>query len=315
MHQFLIRRAASLVVTLLAASLAIFLLMEIAPGDPAAIMLGLEARPDTLAALRAELGLDRPAWLRYLGWVGGMLSGDFGLSYTYRVPVGQLIAERMTITVPLALLAISFAAGFGIPLGLLAASQRGKAADHLALLFSQLGVAVPNFWIGLLLILGLALMLPIFPAGSFPGWSAGFFPALHALILPAVALGLPQAAILTRVTRTAVLEVLTEDYIRTARAKGLSRGAVLRRHALRNALIPVVTILGLQFGVLIAGAILVENVFALPGLGRLVYQGMSQRDLIVVESVSMLLAALVIMVNFTVDLAYGWLDPRLRIGR
>jgi peptide/nickel transport system permease protein len=315
MSVFLLRRFASLILTLLAASLAIFLVMEVLPGDPAAIMLGLEARPDTLAALKAELGLDRGMVERYFSWIFGFVTGDLGTSYTYRVPVSQLVLERMAVTLPLALLAILVSAGIGVPLGVLAASARGKPTDQIAQIFSQFGVAVPNFWIGLLLILTFALALGWFPAGSFPGWSNGIGGALHALILPAIALGLPLAAILTRVTRSSVLEVLTEDFIRTARAKGLSRRAVLRRHALRNALIPVVTILGLQFASLIAGAILMENVFALAGLGRLIYQAMSQRDLIVVESVAMIMAGFVILVNFLVDLAYGWLDPRLRAGR
>jgi peptide/nickel transport system permease protein len=315
MSIFLLRRLAALLLTLAATSLAIFLLMEVLPGDPASIMLGMEARPDTLAALKAELGLDRGMLDRYVGWLYGLLTGDLGMSYTYRVPVGQLVAERMAVTLPLALMAILVAAGIGVPLGVLAASARGKLTDQLAQIFSQMGVAIPNFWIGLLLILGFALTVGWFPAGSFPGWGNGLPAALHALILPAIALGLPQAAILTRVTRSAVLEVLTEDYIRTAHAKGLARRVVLRRHALRNALIPVVTILGLQFSALIAGAILIENVFALAGLGRLIYQAMTQRDLIVVESVAMILASMVIIVNFLVDLAYGWLDPRLRNGR
>lgn len=315
MSIFLLRRLAALLLTLAATSLAIFLLMEVLPGDPASIMLGMEARPDTLAALKAELGLDRGMVERYFSWLHGLLTGDLGMSYTYRVPVGQLVAERMAVTLPLALMAILVAAGIGVPLGVLAASARGKLTDQLAQIFSQMGVAIPNFWIGLLLILSFALTLGWFPAGSFPGWKTGLPAALHALILPAIALGLPQAAILTRVTRSAVLEVLTEDYIRTAHAKGLARRVVLRRHALRNALIPVVTILGLQFSALIAGAILIENVFALAGLGRLIYQAMTQRDLIVVESVAMILASMVIIVNFCVDLAYGWLDPRLRNGR
>ncbi|MFD2262452.1 ABC transporter permease [Lacibacterium aquatile] len=315
MSSFLLRRLSSLILTLAVTSLAIFLVMEVLPGDPAAIMLGLEARPDTLAALRTELGLDRGLFERYFSWVGGLLTGDFGVSYTYRVPVGQLIGERMVVTVPLALMAICVAAGIGVPLGVLAASARGKLTDQAATAFSQLGIAVPNFWIGLVLILVFALSLGWFPAGSFPGWSSSIPGALQALVLPAIALGLPQAAILTRVTRSSVLEVLTEDFIRTARAKGLSRRTVLRRHALRNALIPVITILGLQLATLIGGTILIENVFALAGLGRLIYQAMTQRDLIVVESVAMLMAALVITVNFLVDLAYGWLDPRLRAGR
>lgn len=312
MLRSVLTRLGNAVLTLFLGSGLLFLVLEVLPGDPAAVMLGLEARPDTLAAVRAELGLDRPAALRYLAWVGGMLQGDFGISYTYRVPVAQLIGERLGLTLPLALLAILLATALALPLGTLAAAQQGRVSDTAVMLFAQLGVAVPNFWIGLLLILGFALTWPLFPVGSFPGWSQGLGPGLHALILPALALALPQAAILARVTRAAVLDVLGEDFIRTARAKGLSNARVLIRHALRAALVPVVTILGLQFSFLIAGAILVENIFALPGLGRLLYQAMSQRDLIVVKDVAMLLAGGVTLVNLLVDLAYLWLDPRLR---
>ncbi len=312
MLRSVLTRLGSAALTLILGSGLLFLVLEVLPGDPAAVMLGLEARPDTLAAVRAELGLDRPALLRYLAWVGGMLHGDFGTSYTYRVPVAQLIGERLGLTLPLAVLAIVLATALALPLGTLAAAHQGRAIDTLVMLFAQVGVAVPNFWIGLLLILGFALTWPWFPVGSFPGWQHGLGPGLHALILPALALALPQAAILARVTRAAVLDVLGEDFIRTARAKGLSDGRVLSHHALRAALVPVITILGLQFSFLIAGAILVENIFALPGLGRLLYQAMSQRDLIVVKDVAMLLAAGVVLVNLLVDLAYLWLDPRLR---
>jgi peptide/nickel transport system permease protein len=310
----ILQRLGSAAVTLFLGSVLLFVVLEVLPGDPAAVMLGLEARPDTLAAVRAELGLDQPALPRYLAWVGGMLQGDFGLSYTYRVPVADLIAERLSLTLPLALFAILISTALALPLGTLAAAKHGKAADAGVMLFAQLGVAVPNFWIGLLLILLFSLTWPLFPVGSFPGWGDGLLPGLRALFLPALALALPQAAILARVTRAAVLEVLGEDYIRTARAKGVSETRILIRHALRAALVPVVTILGLQFSFLVAGAILVENIFALPGLGRLLYQAMNQRDVIVVKDVAMLLAAFVILVNLLVDLAYLWLDPRLRRG-
>ncbi len=312
MIAFILRRLLSLGLTLAGAALAVFLLLEVVPGDPASILLGVEARPDTLAALRAELGLDRPAWLRFLSWIGGMGQGDFGISYTYRVPVAELLVERLAITLPLAGLAIAISTALALPLGVAAAARHNRAADWTIQVFSQIGVALPNFWLGLLLILGLALELGWFPAGSFPGWSGGIWPALHALLLPALALALPQAAILTRITRAAVLETLGEDYIRTARAKGLSQWAALWRHGVRNALIPVLTILGLQFSFLVAGAILVENVFSLPGLGRLLFQAMSQRDLIVVKTGALAMAALVMLVNFLVDLAYGLIDPRLR---
>lgn len=306
------RRLIAFVLTLMAAALVIFLMLEVLPGDPAAVTLGLNAAPEALAALRAEMGLDRPAPIRFLGWVGGLVSGDLGLSYTYRVPVSQLIAERMAVTLPLALMAMTLAASIGVPLGMLAAANHNRPADAAVMVFAQAGLAIPNFWFGLLLVLVFAIGLGWLPAGGFPGWQAGAFPALRALALPALALALPQAAILARVTRSAMLDTLQEDFVRTARAKGLSERVTLLRHALRNALIPVVTILGLQFSVLIAGAIIIENVFALPGLGRLVFQSIAQHDLIVVKDLVMLFAALAILVNFIVDLLYGVIDPRLR---
>lgn len=315
MTVFVLRRLATLAVTLLAASLAIFLLLEVLPGDPAAIMLGTQVQPDTLAALRHELGLDRPAAERYLVWLGGALTGDLGLSYTYRVPIAGLIGERLAVTVPLAILAILLSTALAVPLGLFAASRHGSAGDWAVMAFSQVGVAIPSFWFGILLVLVFSIQLGWFASGGFPGWSGGAAAALQALMLPAVALALPQAAILARLTRSAVLDQLGEDFVRTARAKGLSRRATLWRHVLRNAMVPLVTIIGLQFSFLIAGAILVENVFTLPGLGRLLFQAMAQRDLPVVKDVALMLAGLVIAVNFLVDLAYAGIDPRLRAGR
>ncbi|MCX7644490.1 MAG: ABC transporter permease [Rhodobacteraceae bacterium] len=305
-------RLISLGLSLAVASLVIFLVIEVIPGDPAAYMLGMNASPDTVAALRRELGLEGSLAERYLGWVAGMLTGDFGTSYTYRVPVAQLVADRLEVSLPLALYALALSTAIALPVGILAAARRGRATDYGIIGATQLGIAVPNFWFAMLLVLVFAVQLRWFNAGGFPGWEAGLGAGLKALTLPAVALALPQASILARVLRSALIETLGQDYIRTARARGLTEGQALRRHALRNALIPVLTILGLQFSFLLAGAIIIENVFFLPGLGRLIFQGITQRDLIVVESVTMLLVAAVILVTFLVDLAYAWADPRLR---
>ncbi|UWP95982.1 ABC transporter permease [Aliiroseovarius crassostreae] len=312
MFRYLILRALSLGASLLVASWVIFAMIELVPGDPATFMLGLNAQPDTVAALRRELGLEGTPITRYLSWMGGMLTGDFGTSYTYRVAVSELVRERLTLSLPLALYALFLSTAIAIPAGLLAASRRGRATDLGVMGATQLGVAVPNFWFAMLLVLVFAINLRWFSAGGFPGWEAGVLPALKALTLPAIALALPQASILARVMRSALLDVLHQDYIRTARAKGLSVGQATRRHALRNALIPVVTILGLQFSFLLAGAIIIENVFFLPGLGRLIFQAITQRDLVVVESVVMLLVFAVILVTFLVDVTYALVDPRLR---
>lgn len=308
---WLARRLVGLCLSLVAASGIVFVLMDLLPGDPAEIMLGTSARPDTLAALRAEMGLDRPAFVRYAEWAGGLLQGNFGTSQTYAVPVSELIRERLAVTVPLACAALLLTLVLALPLGAWAASRRNSATDTAIVAVTQLGIAIPNFWFAMMLVLVFAIGWRLLPSGGFPGWDGGARAALS-LILPAIALALPQAAILTRVMRSSLLETLGEDYIRTARAKGLTRGQALRRHAFRNALIPVLTILGLQFSFLIAGTVVIENVFSLPGLGRLIFQAINQRDLVVVRSVVMLLVGFIIIVNFIVDLAYALVDPRLR---
>lgn len=314
MLRYTLSRLQSLILSLIAASIVIFLTVEIVPGDPASFMLGLNASEDTIAALRDQLGLNVPTYQRYLNWAGGLLTGDFGTSYTYRTPVSQMISDRLWISLPLALYALTLSTLIAFPAGILAATKRGSLADVLVMGFTQLGVAIPNFWFAMLMVLLFAINLQWFSAGGFPGWDNPFL-AIKSLTLPAIALALPQASILARVMRSALLDTLSEDYIRTARAKGLTRQQTLRRHALRNALIPVLTIIGLQFSFLMAGAIIIENVFFLPGLGRLVFQAITQRDLIVVESVVMLLVFAVIVVNFAVDIAYAIVDPRLRNAR
>ena len=311
MTGFVLRRLLGLGFSLIAASLLVFVVLSVLPGDPAALMLGTNARDDTLAALRAQMGLDRPLWLQYLAWVGGLLRGDFGVSFTYGVPVAELIGARALVSVPLAGMAILLSTLVAIPVGVTAAAARGRPADLLLMGVAQVGVSLPNFWLGLLFILLFAVNLAWFPASGFAGWEAGAGPALRSLLLPAAALALPQAAILARVTRSAVLDTLGQDYVRTALAKGLTSSVALWRHAVPNALIPVVTILGLQFSFLLAGTVIIENVFTLPGLGRLMFQAIAQRDLIVVQDLVVLLAGSVIAVNFLVDLLYLALDPRL----
>ncbi len=301
-----------LVATLCFASVAVFLILNVLPGDPAAVILGTGAQEDSLRALRSQLGLDRPLIERWIVWAGAFVTGDFGRSYTYSVPVASLILDRIGVSLPLALMALALSTLIAVPVGILAAHRRGTAVDVGVSLAAQLGISIPNFWFALLLIILFALNLKWLPAGGFPGWEGGAGPAFRALVLPAVALALPQAAILARVTRSSVIEVIGEDHMRTARAKGLTRGQALLRHGVRNALIPVVTIVGLQFSFLIAGTIIIENVCNLPGLGRLLFQAIGQRDLVTVQALVMLLVATVVVVNFLVDLAYLAIDPRLR---
>ncbi|MGE4610931.1 MAG: ABC transporter permease [Paracoccaceae bacterium] len=312
MLRYSLKRLLSLGLSLLAASVVIFLAIEVVPGDPASYMLGINAQPDTVAALREELGLNVSAMERYITWVTGMLTGDFGISYTYRTPVVDMIGHRIMISLPLAIYALTLSTLIAFPAGILAASRRGSGTDVSIMGATQLGVAVPNFWFAMLLVAFFAINLRWFSAGGFPGWDKGLFVGLKALTLPAIALALPQASILARVMRSALIDTMNEDFIRTARAKGLTKRQAMWKHALRNAMIPVLTIIGLQFSFLMAGAIIIENVFFLPGLGRLVFQSISQRDLIVVESVVMLLVFAVVLVTFLVDIAYAAVDPRLR---
>lgn len=311
MLRFAVRRLFSLLVSLGVASVAIFLLVEMVPGDPATFMLGTGAQPETLAALRQQLGLDQSLPWRYAHWLGGVLTGDLGHSFTYKTPVTAMIVDRMRVSLPLAGLALALAVVIALPVGMFAAARRGRPGDGVVMGLTQIGIALPNFWFAMLLVLLFAVRLRWLPAGGFGGWDDPVA-ALRALALPAIALALPQAAILARVLRSALIETLDQDYIRTARAKGLSRGQTLRRHALRNALIPVLTILVMQFSFLMAGAIIIENVFYLPGLGRMIFQAITQRDLIVVQSAVLVLVAAVILVTFLVDLAYALVDPRLR---
>lgn len=312
MGLFLFKRLITLIATLVGTSVVVFAVLEILPGNAAQILMGPDASPDAVAALARKLGLDQPAWDRYWGWVAGMLKGDLGLSYAYSTPVGELVLERLTLTVPLAVLAMAFTTVMALVAGIYAASRHNKLGDVGVMGLTQVGIAIPNFWFAILLILLFSVHLGWFSAGGFPGWEEGLLPGLRALLLPALSLAVVQSAILARITRSAVLEVLREDFVRTARAKGVSRRATLWGHVLRNAMIPVLTVMGLQFAELLAGTIVVESVFYLPGLGRLIFQSISNRDLIVVRNCVMLLAAMVVIVNFIVDVLYAVIDPRVK---
>jgi peptide/nickel transport system permease protein len=316
MGLFLLKRCATFFATLAVASLVVFAVLELLPGSAAEVILGDTATPESIAALQAKLGLDRPALVRYGDWVGGLLQGRTANSISYDTPTAELIAERMHVTLPLALMAMALTVALALALGLFAAARHNQIGDLGVMAASQVGIAIPNFWFAILLILLFAVHLQWVSAGGFPGWSeddgGGLWEGIKALILPSIALALVQAAILARVTRSAVVEVMREDFVRTARAKGLTKRQALWRHVLRNAMIPVLTVAGLQFANLITGTIVVENVFVLPGIGRLVFQAISNRDLVVVRDVVMLLAAVVVVVNFVVDLLYAAIDPRLR---
>ncbi len=311
MQVVLLRRTLGFLATLVAVSLIVFVVMNVLPGDPAITILGIDSTEDARAALRAQLGLDRPLWLRYLDWVWDALHGDFGTSYFFRVPVTELIAERLPLTLSLAAFGMIATVLVGVTLGLIAAARHGRLGDWAIMLFSQLGIAIPAFWLSILLVLLFAVTLRWLPPGGFPGWDDPAL-ALRSLILPTTALALVQSAVLARVTRSSALEVMRLEYIRTARATGLPQGRILGRHILPNALVPIVTIIGMQVAGVVTGTIVIENVFYLPGLGRLVFQSIANRDLFTVQALVVLFAAIVVTANFLVDVAYVLIDPRLR---
>jgi peptide/nickel transport system permease protein len=312
MGLFLLKRTLTLIGTLIGASVIVFLVLEILPGNAAQMLMGPDAAPEAVVALATKLGLDQPAWTRYWHWIGGILTGNLGDSYAYDSPVLELILERLALTVPLAVLAMTLTTMLALIVGVTAAARHNKMGDVGLMGMTQVGIAIPNFWFAILLILLFSVKLQWFSAGGFDGWGEGVLGGVKSLLLPALSLAVVQAAILARITRSAVLEVMREDFVRTARAKGVSQRSVLWLHVLRNAMIPVITVMGMQFSELLAGTIVIENVFYLPGLGRLIFQAISNRDLIVVRNCVMLLAALVVIVNFVVDVLYAVIDPRIK---
>jgi peptide/nickel transport system permease protein len=313
MSVFVLRRFLTLVATLVGASVIIFLVLDALPGNAAETLMGADASPDAIRALTVKLGLDQPLLYRYAHWIAGMLVGDLGNSYAYGTPVAGLIAERLALTIPLAIMSMAITVVLALAAGIYTAANHNKLGDVGVMSLTQIGIALPNFWFAILLILLFAVKLQWLSAGGFAGWDDGIWLGVKSLLLPAISLAVVQAAILARVTRSAVLEVLREDFVRTARAKGLSRREVLWQHVLRNAMIPVMTVMGLQFANLLAGTIVIENVFYLPGLGRLIFQSIANRDLIVVRNCVMLLAGMVIVVNFVVDVLYAAIDPRIKV--
>jgi peptide/nickel transport system permease protein len=306
-----IQKLAGLIAFLLLASVLIFLIVDVLPGDPAALMLGTDARPDTLQALRHQLGLDQPLVVQYASWIIGLLHFDFGTSMTYATPVLTLIAERLPVSLPLAMLSLALTVVIAIPLGALSAHHHGSTLDRVIKNGLQLALALPNIWLALLLIMIFAVGLHWLPAGGFAGWKSGIM-ALKSLLLPLLALAIPQAAILARIVRAEIRDKAQENFVSGARARGLSEKDILWHHILPNAMLPVLSVIGLQFAFLIAGTVIIETVFSLPGLGRLIFQSITQRDLPVIKGVAMLLVGSVILVNQAVDLLATLIDPRLR---
>ncbi|QOZ48909.1 ABC transporter permease [Bradyrhizobium sp. CCBAU 53340] len=313
MSVFVLRRVLTLLATLVGASVIIFLVLDALPGNAAQMLMGADASADAVRALTVKLGLDQPLAVRYLQWIKGLALGDLGNSYVYGTPVASLIAERLVLTIPLAIMSMLITVVLALSAGIYTAANHNKLGDVGVMSLTQVGIALPNFWFAILLVLLFAVRLQWLSAGGFAGWDGGIWPGVKSLLLPSISLAVVQAAILARVTRSAVLEVLREDFVRTARAKGLGKREVLWGHVLRNAMIPVMTVMGLQFANLLAGTIVIENVFYLPGLGRLIFQSIANRDLIVVRNCVMLLAAMVVVVNFVVDVLYAFIDPRIKV--
>lgn len=311
MGRYVLRRLVGTFLTLLVISFVVFLSLNVLPGDPARLVVGLDASPDIYEKARAELGLDRPWVLRYLSWIGGIFRGNLGKSLHYRRPVGELVGSALAVSVPMAGLAFLFTLGLAFPLGAFAAQRGGSPIDAFVMGFSQVGMAVPEFWLGFLLILLFSLELRALPAGGFPGWKEGAT-ALGHLLLPAFSLAIPRGAYLARMVRGSLLSTLQEVYIAAARSRGVPERWVLFRHALRPALIPVATSAGILFGRLLAGAIVVENLFYIPGLGRLVLTAVAARDIPLVQGVVLVAAGMILLVNLGADLSYGLLDPRIR---
>jgi peptide/nickel transport system permease protein len=313
--RYLVRRLLAAIPVMILVATAVFLLLFLTPGDPAAVILGPDARPEQVEELRERLGLNEPVHVQLISWYVRVLQGDLGQSLFLNRPVTQAIAERAEPTIELTLLALMVSISIGLPMGILAALRRGRWEDTGSMFVAIGGVSMPTFWLGLNLIFVFGVMLQWLPVAGYQPLSAGLWENLRYMLMPAVTLGLAQAALLSRLTRSMMLETLNEDYVRTARAKGLNEPRVVTAHAFRNALIPLLTVIGLIFAALIGGAVITEQVFNIPGVGRLLIQAVTRRDYPVVQGVVLVVAGLYVLINLMVDLLYGYLDPRIRQAR
>jgi peptide/nickel transport system permease protein len=312
MGRFLLGRLVAVIPVLVLVTAGVFLLIHLTPGDPIDAMMAESVDDSVKRQLRSDLGLDRPLYLQYATWMGRLLQGDLGRSIRNQEPVIENVGRRIKPSLQLAGFAMAISLLVATPIGILSAARRNSTLDRFGTSFALFGICMPNFLIALLLIFLFGVTLRWLPISGYVDPMEEFWDGIRSLALPAITLGLALAAVITRTLRSSMLEALSEDYIRTARAKGLSDGAVIRRHALKNALIPVVTVLGLQLGTLIGGAVITEYVFALPGVGRLVVDAVFARDYPLVQGVVLLIAVGFILSNLMVDLLYGWIDPRIR---
>jgi peptide/nickel transport system permease protein len=308
----ILARGAAIVPMLIGLSMASFALVHVIPGDPALVMLGGESTPQAVAELREQLGLNQPLPIRYWHWLTQVARGDLGQSLYNKTRVADELAWRLPTTLTLVGLALALSVVIGIPAGLLSAAYRNRWIDHVARLLTLVSLSLPSFWLGLMLIILFSLKLDLLPIVGYQPITTDFWGGLRFLILPSIALGTSLAALLTRLTRSSMLEVLGQDYVRTARAKGLRDRVVLMRHALRNALMPIVTVIGINLGILLGGSAVIETVFVLPGVGQLVVRSLYNRDLPVIQGLILYVAVIYVAVNLLVDLLYTYLDPRLR---
>lgn len=313
MSGYLLRRSVGALIVMWAVATLVFFMLRIVPGDPFAAMMADAGDMEAVEALRRKFGLDQPMYVQYVKWFANALQGDFGTSiYGARVPVQQLLLEALPRTLSIAGLSFVIALIIAVPAGLIAATRRNTAWDHGVTLFAFLGLSMPDFWLAILLIVFLAVNISWLPAIGYEPLSAGFWPWLSHLILPAIAVGTGFSAIIARMIRSAMLEVLKTDYMRVARAKGLAPSTLIFFHALPNALIPVVTVIGIAFALLMSGAVVVENVFSIKGLGRLLIQGILNRDYPVVQGAILVVSAIFVFSNLLVDMLYSVIDPRIR---
>ncbi len=313
MTRYLVRRLLEMIVVLFGVTAAVFLMLKLTPGDPATAILGIQATPNEVARVRQALGLDQPWHIQFFIWFGNLLQGDFGSSYISKKPVLELILARFPVTLELTTLALLFAIVIGIPAGMISAARRYSVLDYTITSLSLFGVSMPAFWFAILLILLFSLYLGWLPASGYVPWRRGFIPHMRSMIMPTLSLGLFLIGSLARFSRASMIETLVKDYIRTAQGKGLSNRVVLWRHALQNALIPTVTVIGIQFGALLGGAIITEQVFAFPGVGTMLLTAVQQRDFPVVQGLTLVVAVAFTLTNLMIDILYTWLNPRIRL--
>jgi peptide/nickel transport system permease protein len=312
---YILQRIALAIPVLLIVGIIVFALVHLTPGDPASVMLGPDATSEQVNDLRDALGLNDPLPIQFLTWIGGVVRLDFGESFFLRIPVTEALIERLQVTMLLTLYSLVFAVIVGVPLGVIAAVRANSLLDRVLMMVSLTGAAIPNFVLGILLILLFAVILGWLPSGRYVDITEDPIAHLKSMVLPAIALGFSEAALIARIVRSSMLDVLREDYIRTAYSKGLMKRSVVVRHALRNVLVPTVTIIGLSLGALLGGAVVTETVFTLPGMGRLVVQSVARRDYPVIQGAVMLIAVFYVLANLLVDILYIYLDPRIGYGR